>query len=524
MTSQLIHRWAWSGAGVLCGAAFLAAIQGLLAGDYLVAGLLLLPLLVLVGRLFMQPSVAAVTQAEAADTPSTDFLATASAIAKDASTLAIGGAEVSHFVDELKKTIEFSGDTAQRINVSSSALSESTIALSEHAQAVLAQAEQSKQLSTEGREFAISGFAAIQTLSGDVDAAAGHVNQLKSQADEIEKITEVIDGVAEQTNLLALNAAIEAARAGDAGRGFAVVADEVRSLAAKTAQSTQDIAGMLANIRQQTDATSTLMNQVVSRTSEAVTAMSALEQRFEGIATGVEQSTAALSQIDRSLRDYRDTTVDISSGISQISELLQDTDNRAISISKQAFDFSRKTEVIFRVLAPWNTGTFDQQVFQEARAAAAACGQQLADALAQGTFTEQQLFNPDYQRVGNTEPAKFSTAFDRFTDQAFPAIQEPILVRHQGIIYAGAVDKKGYFPTHNKRFSQPLTGDVQQDIVNNRTKRMFNDPTGIRCGQHTETMLLQTYKRDTGEVMHDLSVPIFVNGRHWGGFRIGFKA
>jgi methyl-accepting chemotaxis protein len=35
---------------------------------------------------------------------------------------------------------------------------------------------------------------------------------------------------------------------------------------------------------------------------------------------------------------------------------------------------------------------------------------------------------------------------------------------------------------------------------------------------------LQTYKRDTGEVMHDLSAPIYVNGKHWGGFRIGYRS
>jgi hypothetical protein len=40
----------------------------------------------------------------------------------------------------------------------------------------------------------------------------------------------------------------------------------------------------------------------------------------------------------------------------------------------------------------------------------------------------------------------------------------------------------------------------------------------------TEKVLLQTYRRDTGEVMHDLSVPIFLKGRHWGGFRMGYKA
>ncbi|WP_417763197.1 methyl-accepting chemotaxis protein [Shewanella sp.] len=518
-------QWQWSVAGVFSGGALLMAIQqgaeaqGL--WDYALVALLCLPLLLLILRLCQRPTPQPL--AAMAVVASQEQQAV-SQIAKDTSTLAIGGAEVSHFVDELKTTIELSSDTAQRINLSSSALSDSTIALSEHVQAVLSQAQQSKRLSLEGRDFAVSGFAAIQHLSGNVTNAAAHVQQLKSQADAIKKITEVIDAVAEQTNLLALNAAIEAARAGDAGRGFAVVADEVRALAAKTAQSTQDIAAMLGNIRQQTDATSTLMTQVVERTAEAVTAMSALEQRFDNIANGVEHSADALAHIDNSLREYRDTTSNIAASIGQISELLQDTDGRAQQISKQAFEFSRKTEGIFRALTLWDTDTFEQQVLHEAQAAAVACGQQLAQALQSGKFTEQQLFSPNYQRIGTTEPAKYSTAFDGFTDQVFPDIQEPILQRHQGIVYAGAVDKKGYFPTHNRRFSQPLTGDRQRDIINNRTKRLFNDVTGIRCGQHTETMLLQTYKRDTGEVMHDLSVPIYVNGRHWGGFRVGFKA
>ena len=51
---------------------------------------------------------------------------------------------------------------------------------------------------------------------------------------------------------------------------------------------------------------------------------------------------------------------------------------------------------------------------------------------------------------------------------------------------------------------------------------LFNDRTGIRCGSHTQEMLLQTYRRDTGEIMHDLSVPIYIDGKHLGGFRIGY--
>jgi len=92
------------------------------------------------------------------------------------------------------------------------------------------------------------------------------------------------------------------------------------------------------------------------------------------------------------------------------------------------------------------------------------------------------------------------------------------------LAYAGAVDNNGYFPTHNKKFSQPLTGDYATDIINNRTKRIFSDRTGKRCGSNTKPFLLQTYKRDTGEVMHDLSVPIHVEGKHWGGFRVGYRS
>jgi methyl-accepting chemotaxis protein len=78
-------------------------------------------------------------------------------------------------------------------------------------------------------------------------------------------------------------------------------------------------------------------------------------------------------------------------------------------------------------------------------------------------------------------------------------------------------------PTHNRAFSHAQTGDRAVDAVKSRSKRLFNDPTGIRCGSHQQALLLQTYSRDTGELMHDLSVPITVQGRHWGGLRLGYR-
>ena len=54
--------------------------------------------------------------------------------------------------------------------------------------------------------------------------------------------------------------------------------------------------------------------------------------------------------------------------------------------------------------------------------------------------------------------------------------------------------------------------------------RIFDDPVGCRCGSHDLPFLVQTYRRDTGEVMHDISAPIVVRGRRWGGFRVGYLA
>lgn len=303
-----------------------------------------------------------------------------------------------------------------------------------------------------------------------------------------------------------------------------MVADEVRSLAGKTAGATQDIGKMLLEIRAETDKSSALMERVVLQTADVVGAMGELDGHFTDILTSVTRSAHALGDMEDSLKQYNHTTNEISNSVAQIRDSLTATGRQSMTVSEQAFTLSLTTEGIFKALSHWNTQTFDQQVLLVANEAAKACGEKLAQGLANRSFTEAELFSPKYQPIANTQPQKYTTAFDRFTDQHFPAIQEPILAKHSEIIYAGAVDKKGYFPTHNKRFSQALTGKVEVDMVHNRTKRLFNDPTGSRCGTHTDPVLLQTYKRDTGEIMHDLSVPIYVNGKHWGGFRVGFKA
>ena len=165
-------------------------------------------------------------------------------------------------------------------------------------------------------------------------------------------------------------------------------------------------------------------------------------------------------------------------------------------------------------------GTLYKQVSPfEARKVGAA----LDNAVEKKKISIDDLFDSKYQPIAGTKPQKFNTRFDALCDQLLPQIQEALVGQNPEMVYAITCDRKGYVPTHNKRFAQPLTGNEQVDFVNNRTKRIFDDPVGRRCGDHEKVFLLQTYRRDTGEIMHDISAPVYINGRHWGAVRIGFK-
>ena len=58
-----------------------------------------------------------------------------------------------------------------------------------------------------------------------------------------------------------------------------------------------------------------------------------------------------------------------------------------------------------------------------------------------------------------------------------------------------------------------MTGNAATDLVGNRTKRRFSDRVGRSVGAHTDPYRLQVYRRDTGQIMFDISVPIRVGGR-----------
>lgn len=82
-----------------------------------------------------------------------------------------------------------------------------------------------------------------------VERTAKVMQEVNRENEKIGDIVTVIGDIANRTNLLSLNASIEAARAGEHGRGFTTVATEIRKLAQNAKEASEEIAGILGQIR-----------------------------------------------------------------------------------------------------------------------------------------------------------------------------------------------------------------------------------------------------------------------------------
>ena len=158
----------------------------------------------------------------------------------------------------------------------------------------------------------------------------------------------------------------------------------------------------------------------------------------------------------------------------------------------------------------------------EAVVGAMMVGKLLEEAIDNGVFSLQDAFDTDYEEIPGFKPPKYHTKYDFYLDKAILALEDEFL-EDDSVVFAVAVDRMGYLPTHNTRYQQPITGIQERDLIGNRTKRIFNDDVGLAAAENSEGVLKQVYQRDTGVTMWDVSYPIRVKGKHWGGFRIGFS-
>jgi len=432
--------------------------------------------------------------------------------------IAVRSASVGKQVSETAVISTQQGELSDAIYSSSAESTGATGEIADNSQTI--QASTSEQLDQARRSLGRLQQATehITEVDSTLNDFVRTVEGLDEKTKGIEEIVGLIQSISNQTGLLALNAAVEAARAGEAGRGFAVVAEEVNNLSTQVSDATNNISitlhDMIEGVKQTQNGTAIISNHIIS-TKEVVEDSCS---QFTEMVQDFEKTHDSLHRISASVEELSAASTMVHQNISQVKQLSSTVAKAMDDATEFSHDLNTTTQSMQETVSNFKVGRGN---FEQTLELARRVRDQLQDKITDYAAKGLNVFDDKYQPIPGTDPVKYSTAYDSVFEQQLQSVYDEVVKRANGGLFCLCVDINGYAPTHNSFYSQRLTGNPEQDLVNSRDKRMFNDPVGIAAARNQKSFVLQTYCRDTGQVVSDLSLPIVVNGRHWGGFRVG---
>jgi methyl-accepting chemotaxis protein len=214
-------------------------------------------------------------------------------------------------------------------------------------------AQETTRAASEARTAADAGAETIvraseaMTAARDASAEAGRaIRELGSKSQRIGGIVDTITAIAEQTNLLALNAAIEAARAGEQGRGFAVVAEEVRKLAEESQAAAASIAGLVGEIRTETERTVAVVEAGAARGETGASTVAEAREAFSRIAASIEVVSERVSQVSAAVEQIAGGAAHVSTDMMEVVTVAEQSSATAQQVSASAEQTNASTQQI----------------------------------------------------------------------------------------------------------------------------------------------------------------------------------
>ena len=363
-------------------------------------------------------------------------------------------------------------------------------------------------------------------MSAHSGELANHTTQIQPVIEAVQTNNEQILTIAAQVNMLAINAKIEAARAGEAGRGFSVVADAINELSIRTGHAAQDVTASVTNL---TEWLTRLQGSITALTGFVHQAIEAGTESHDALhaATGdLKQAGVHSAQVNEDageaqtrLSAFRPMLHDIANLVTGGTEQLHSASDRVARLIDQSETLVQDSFIL-------GGTSSDRKFIEEVLTLAARVQAAFEAGIEDGRITPEALFDTRYRPIPRTDPRQFMARFTPFCDTVLPPIQEEALRFDKRVVFCVAVDRQGYLPTHNRQFSQRPRQDPVWNAAHCRNRRIFDDRVGLKAGRNIETFLLQVYRRDMGggrfAMMKDLSAPIMVKGRHWGGLRLAY--
>lgn len=216
-------------------------------------------------------------------------------------------------ISGLRDSSERLANLSEELNGQSAQLHEASVEQNQSAEALVGEVSNVKtqlsgvsQSSGETRAKAVDITRRIQEANERMRSLSGAMDDIRSTAQEITKIAQVIEDIAFQTSILSLNASIEASHAGEAGKGFAVVAEEVKRLAERSAEAAKNATRMVGDTR-------TIIQKGVALTSETADSLQSISAVSDEIRSISDRLVVAVQGQERALSTMEERIEVISS-------------------------------------------------------------------------------------------------------------------------------------------------------------------------------------------------------------------
>jgi methyl-accepting chemotaxis protein len=335
-----------------------------------------------------------------------------------------------------------------------------------------------------------------------------------------------ISKIALQTRLIAFNVSAEAARAGSAGATFGVIALAVKELADRVQSTSKIITNTIRTLSERVESLETTI-EAGSKHGNSADRDSVIADAVKVFGKAFEQVEHQVASIQAATAESNDLCVGISSEVKQLSSDVTKASSSLTHADRRVDNLLSMSEELIGLTAESGAETEDTEFIRKVIDSATVLGQKIEQAISRDDCSLEDMFDTQYLPIPGTNPQQYTTRFCDLTDQLFPDIQESMLRKLPGIIFCVAIDRNGYIPTHNKQYShKQRANDPAWNAANCRNRRIFDDRTGLSAARNKKPFLLQTYRRDMGGgkfvIMKDVSAPISILGKHWGGLRLGY--
>lgn len=208
-------------------------------------------------------------------------------------------------------------------------LARSAREVADNAHRVSELARQTLSAARAGRDGADGFMAAMVQVREGNQAIADSVVRLNKRVQQVGRIIEFINGIADKSDLLALNAELEGNKAGEVGRGFSLVAAEMRRLAESVMQSTREIAGLIDEIRDATNAAVMATEAGVKATDAGAALALKVGEGLSRIVDYANQSADAMQSISLATAQQQAGTDQLVGAMKEIVESKRESEEAA---------------------------------------------------------------------------------------------------------------------------------------------------------------------------------------------------